>query len=50
MGSEQDERESEDFEEIVEALLRVDPKGLSGKHRKPPAREDLPETNGKRPA
>jgi hypothetical protein len=28
---------SEEFEELVAAALKVDPKGLSGKHRKPSA-------------
>jgi hypothetical protein len=26
---------AEDFEEKIAALLKVDPKGLSGKHRRP---------------
>lgn len=36
MANHQDERDnpsSEEFEEFVAAALKVDPKGLSGKHR-----------------
>jgi hypothetical protein len=34
----------EDFEDFVAAALKVDPKGLSGKHRKPKTRENNPKT------
>ena len=33
------EVEPEEFEEFVAAALKVDPKGLSGKHRKEPEEE-----------
>jgi len=31
----------EEFEEFVAAALKVDPKGLSGKHRKDPEQDKL---------
>jgi len=34
MPDDSDEVMPEDFEEFVAAALKVDPKGLSGKHRK----------------
>jgi hypothetical protein len=33
------EKEKPDFEEVVAALLKVDPKGLSGKHKAAPAKK-----------
>jgi uncharacterized MAPEG superfamily protein len=33
----------EEFEEFVAAALKVDPKGLSGKHRKEDGPEERPE-------
>jgi hypothetical protein len=32
----EEETEPQEFEEKIAALLKVDPKGLSGKHRKDP--------------
>ena len=40
MPDDQGKQEEEDFEEAVSALLKVDPEGLSGKHRKPSTREN----------
>jgi hypothetical protein len=34
MADEQDTPDPEEFEKMVEAALKVDPKGISGKHRK----------------
>ena len=31
------EHKNEEFEKLVEAALKVDPKGLSGKHKNEPA-------------
>jgi hypothetical protein len=33
-------KEAEDFEAKVAALLKVDPKGIAGKHRKDKSQED----------
>ena len=36
--------DGDDFEEVVSALLKVDPTGLSGKHKKKrPEKDDDPE-------
>lgn len=45
MPDEQEKREAEEFEKAIEALLKVDPKGLSGKHRKSVTREYDSETD-----
>ncbi len=48
---EADELEPDDFEDIMSALLKVDPAGLSGKHRvskdAPVEDQDSPEDSGR---
>lgn len=41
------EQSPEEFEELVAAALKVDPKGLSGKHRNPPPSHEEGETEGR---
>jgi hypothetical protein len=40
MANEQEKQPKDEFEEIVSALLKVNPEGISGKHRKPRTREN----------